>query len=109
MCDDAPASADQRAIRRAIRFPSQYLAAALAEITDTELALELGADPARIGRLRTCFYPQTPGWGDESWDAALARMADLPGSSSLLLVARLRTLTAARARWKATHGSEPSA
>lgn len=109
MSDDAYTELDQRAVRRAIQYPRQYLAAALAEIPDTELALELQADPARIWRLRTCFYPQLPGWGDESWDAALARMAALTGSSPVLLEARLRTLTAARERWKATHRAETSA
>jgi hypothetical protein len=47
-----------RALRRAMRQPDRYLAAALAEWTDEALATELGADPHRMWQLRLASYPR---------------------------------------------------
>jgi hypothetical protein len=46
------------AIRRAMRQPDSYLAAALAEWTDEALAAELGADPRQMWQLRLASYPR---------------------------------------------------
>jgi hypothetical protein len=47
-----------QAIRRAMRQPDSYLAAALAEWTDEALAAELGADPRHMWQLRLARYPR---------------------------------------------------
>jgi hypothetical protein len=47
-----------RALRRAMRQPNRYLAAALAEWTDEALAAELGTAPDRMWQLRLASYPR---------------------------------------------------
>jgi len=46
-----------QAIRRAMRQPDRYLAAALAEWTDEALTAELGTDPRHMWQLRLASYP----------------------------------------------------
>jgi hypothetical protein len=57
-------------IRRAMTRPETFLAAALAELPDEDLADEVGADPARVWRLRLCSWPRR-----HAWDVDVQRMA----------------------------------
>ena len=59
---------DDRAqtLRRAMLRPDRYLAAALAEWPDEDLAYATRADPARVWQLRLCGYPRTDRWDRET-------------------------------------------
>jgi hypothetical protein len=59
-----------RVLRRAMRQPDRFLAAALAEIPDADLAAATGADPRRVYRLRLCGYPRM-----DRWAADVAQLA----------------------------------
>ena len=64
----------RHAIRRAMRRPDRYLAAALAELTDEWVAAELGCPPGRVWRLRLCGWPRTDRWAEDV--AAMATTLD---------------------------------
>jgi hypothetical protein len=68
---DDPALRAQ-AIRRAMRHPDSYLAAALAEWPDEDLAAELETDPRQMWQLRLASYPRA-----ERWDLTLHAYAAL--------------------------------
>jgi hypothetical protein len=51
-----------RVIRRAMLHPDRFLAAALAEIPDEQLAIAIGALPAVVWRLRLCSWPRMDRW-----------------------------------------------
>jgi hypothetical protein len=74
-----PDDTDRRArmLRRAMRHPTVYLAAALAEIPDEDLAAEISADPARVWQLRLCEWPR-----DNNWATDLRQMAALVGGDA---------------------------
>ena len=74
----------QEAIRRAAEQPLLYLAAALAETDDRELAEALGADVGRVELLRLCRFPRA-----ECWDADVRQMAELVGSEPREFATRL--------------------
>ncbi len=74
-------------------FPATFLAAALGEFPDLELALELDADADKVWRLRLSMYPRSA-----SWTADISRLADAIGGDPVLLDALLRRLVAARDR-----------
>ena len=61
-----------RLLRRAMLQPDRYLAAALAEIPDEDLAAELGADRRQVWRLRFASYPRA-----DRWDLGLEAFAAL--------------------------------
>jgi 1,6-anhydro-N-acetylmuramate kinase len=73
-----------RAIRQAMLQPEHYLAAALAELPDEDLAAAIGADPAKVWRLRLCGWPRPAHWGEDA-----ARMAELVGANAALLAGLL--------------------
>ena len=50
------------ALRRAMLRPDRYLAAALAEWPDEDLAAETGADPGKVWQLRLCGWPRNSAW-----------------------------------------------
>jgi hypothetical protein len=72
-------------IRRAILQPARYLAAALAELPDEDLAAACGAAPARVWLLRLCRYPRA-----ERWAADVAVLAALVDASAWELQTLLR-------------------
>jgi hypothetical protein len=76
-----------------MEFPSIHLAAALGELPDLELALELGADPEKVWRLRLSMYPRSA-----SWTADISRLAEAIGGDPILLDVLLRRLVTARDR-----------
>jgi hypothetical protein len=45
-------------LRHAMLRPERYLAAALAELADEDLAAAIGADPRKVWQLRLCAYPR---------------------------------------------------
>jgi hypothetical protein len=53
-------------IRRAMLRPDRYLAAALAEWPDEDLAYATRADPTRVWQLRLCSYPRADRWHCET-------------------------------------------
>jgi hypothetical protein len=53
-------------IRRAMLRPDRYLAAALAEWPDEDLAYATRADPTRVWQLRLCGYPRADHWHRET-------------------------------------------
>src|SRR3954470_24061193 len=69
-----------QALRQAMRSPDRYLAAALAEWPDEDLAAALGADPASVWQLRLAGWPRLDRWAD-----ALAELAALVGTDAYLL------------------------
>jgi hypothetical protein len=72
-------------IRRAMLQPDRYLAAALGEIPDVELASAIGALPGQVWRLRLCGYPRADRWAED-----LQAMADLVDAVPLELKALLQ-------------------
>jgi hypothetical protein len=83
---DDPADRDA-VIRRAMTRPDLLLAAALAELPDENLADELGADPARVWRLRLCGWPRS-----DQWAVDVQRMAAAIDGDAGRLDALLRQL-----------------
>jgi hypothetical protein len=67
-------------LRRAMRHPKVFLAAALAELPDDDLAAAIGASPARVWRLRLAGYPRA-----DQWERDIRRLADLVGGDDRLL------------------------
>jgi hypothetical protein len=67
--------------------PDRYLAAALAEWPDEDLAYAMRADPARVWQLRLCGYPRADRWHRET-----QQLAALVGADVGLLRAMLRVL-----------------
>src|SRR5438046_1384660 len=53
-------------IRRAMLRPDRYVAAALAEWPDEDLAYAMRADRATVWRLRLCGYPRAGWWAPTS-------------------------------------------
>jgi hypothetical protein len=45
--------------------PDRYIAAALAEWSDEDLAAAIGADPSKVWRLRLCSYPRRFCWAGD--------------------------------------------
>ena len=76
-------------IRRAMGYPQAFLTAALAELTDDALAVQLGCEPTVVWRLRLCRRP-----GPDQWDADVARMAAAIGCDPARLATLLRSLPA---------------
>jgi hypothetical protein len=70
-----------------MRHPDTYLAAALAEWPDEDLAWELGCDPERVWRLRLSQPPRVG-----HWEADVRGLADLAGVEPTRLAAVLRWL-----------------
>ena len=66
-----------QAIRRAMRQPDSYLAAALAEWPDEDLAYATRADPTRVWQLRLCGYPRSDRWHRETMQLAALVDADV--------------------------------
>jgi hypothetical protein len=84
--------ADDRAVRahtlrRAMLRPESYLAAALAEWPDEDLAYAMRADPALVWRLRLCSYPRADRWHQDT-----KQLADLVDADIGLLRVTLRVL-----------------
>jgi hypothetical protein len=52
-------------LRRAMLRPERYLAAALAEWPDADLAAEIAADPVKVWRLRLCGWPREACWAED--------------------------------------------
>jgi hypothetical protein len=77
-------------IRRAISRPDRYLAAALAEWLDEDLAGELGCSRTVVWRLRLMGWP-----GVDRFDADVALMADALGADRSRLAALIRSLVGA--------------
>jgi hypothetical protein len=73
-----------RVIREAIGRPAHFLAAALAELPDEDLAAAIGASSARVWRLRLAGYPRT-----DQWERDIRILADLVGGDDRLLEALL--------------------
>jgi hypothetical protein len=69
-----------RLLRHAMLRPEAFLAAALAEIPDEDLAAAIGADHAKVWRLRICGYPKAA-----QWTVDVQRMAALVGGDATLL------------------------
>jgi hypothetical protein len=74
-------------LRQAMQRPEKYLAAALAEWPDEDLAYAMRADPGKVWQLRLCNYPQA-----EHWHADTQQFADLVDADVGLLLIMLRTL-----------------
>src|SRR3954452_15271923 len=72
-------------IRRALPRPDRYLAAALAEWPDEDLAYATRADPAQVWRLRLAGYPRA-----DRWPAETAQLAALVDADVSLLRTMLR-------------------
>jgi hypothetical protein len=53
------------AIRYALLHPEAYLAAALTEFSDDDLAAAIGANPLQVWRLRTYRYPRPDHWSED--------------------------------------------
>jgi hypothetical protein len=75
----------RRALRRAIARPESYLAAALAEVPDDDLAAVIGADPRRVWLLRLADWPRL-----EHWAGDLDQLAGLVGADGSLLAVYLQ-------------------
>ena len=56
--DPADLAARAELVRLAMVRPTRYLAAALAELPDEDLARELHADPEQVWRLRLAGHPR---------------------------------------------------
>jgi hypothetical protein len=78
----------QQTIRRAIRRPDLYLAAALVEETDDSLAALIGCPPAQVWRLRLMPWPRA-----DQWDADVRAMATMLRADPHRLRTLLRRLT----------------
>lgn len=78
-------------IRRAMLQPDRYLAAALAEWPDEDLAYATGALPGQVWQLRLCGYPRSDRWAED-----LQAMADLVDAVPGELERVLRQLGVAR-------------
>jgi hypothetical protein len=66
-----------RLLRRAMQHPERFLAAALAEIPDEDLAAAIGADPRRVYQLRLCGWPRASTWAGD-----VQRMAEFVGGDA---------------------------
>jgi hypothetical protein len=64
-------------IRRAMLRPDRYLAAALAEWPDEDLAYATRADPVKVWQLRLCGYPRADRWHRETQQLAALVDADV--------------------------------
>jgi hypothetical protein len=64
-------------LRQAMLRPDRYLAAALAEWPDEDLAYATRADPAQVWRLRLCGYPRADRWHHETAQLAVLVRADV--------------------------------
>lgn len=78
-------------LRRAMLRPDRYLAAALAEWPDEDLAYATRADLATVWKLRLCGYPRADRWPAETAQLA-AQLAALVGADVGLLRTLLRAL-----------------
>ena len=76
-----------QALRRAIQQPDRYLAAALAEQLDEDLAAELGCPVSMVWRLRLAGWPRV-----DRWHADLATIAAVVGCDVEALAALLARL-----------------
>src|SRR3954468_14819450 len=76
-----------RTIRLAMLRPDRYLAAALAEWPDEDLAYATRADPATVWRLRLCGYPRADRWARDT-----RKLAALVGADVSLLRTMFRVL-----------------
>ena len=74
-------------IRLAMLRPDRYLAAALAEWPDEDLAYATRADLTVVWQLRLCGYPRADRWHSET-----AQLARLVGADVGLLRTLLRAL-----------------
>jgi hypothetical protein len=74
-------------LRRAMLRPDRYLAAALAEWPDEDLAYAMRADPGKVWHLRLGSYPRA-----DRWHANTQQLADLVDADVGLLRIMLRTL-----------------
>ena len=75
------------AVLRAMRHPNRYLAAALGELPDKEVAHALMAHPARVYRLRLMEWPRAG-----QWETDVRQMAAAIGAQPDLLAALVREL-----------------
>ena len=73
---DAP-ELRQHTLRRAMLRPDRYLAAALAEWPDADLAYATRADLATVWKLRLCGYPRADRWRQDTAQLAAAVGADV--------------------------------
>jgi hypothetical protein len=85
LADDPPLRA--HTLRRAMLRPDRYLAAALAEWPDEDLAYATRAEPGQVWRLRLCGYPRADRWPHDT-----AQLAALVGAGVGLLRTLLRVL-----------------
>jgi hypothetical protein len=69
-----------RVIRLAIGRPAGFLAAALAEIPDADLAAAIGANPRTVWRLRLRGWPRA-----DCWAADVRQLAALVDGDARLL------------------------
>ena len=76
-----------RTLRRAMLRPDRYLAAALAEWPDEDLAYATRADPRQVWRLRLCGYPRR-----DRWQQDMQQLARLVGADVGLLRTMLQVL-----------------
>src|SRR4051812_39462513 len=56
--------------------PDRYLAAALGEWPDEDLAYAMRADPVKVWRLRLCGYPRSDRWAHDTQQLAILVDAD---------------------------------
>jgi hypothetical protein len=77
-----------RLLRRAMLDRDRYLAAALAEIRDEDLAAELGTDLLAVRRLRVASPPRPDHWRQDVQQLALAI-----GTHQSALAARLQRVS----------------
>jgi hypothetical protein len=73
-----------RLLRWAMLHPDRYIAAALAEWSDEDLAAVIAADPIKVWRLRLCGYPRRFCWAGD-----IVLMAKLVDGDDRLLEALL--------------------
>jgi hypothetical protein len=85
LADDSALRA--QSLRRAMLRPDRYLAAALAEWPDEDLAYARRADPVQVWRLRLCGYPRSDRWHHDT-----QQLAALVGADVGLLRTLLRAL-----------------
>lgn len=85
LADDA--ALRPRIIRQAMLRPNRYLAAALAEWPDEDLAYPMRGDPATLWRLRLCGYLRADQWARDT-----TQLAVLVGAELGLLRTLLRAL-----------------
>jgi hypothetical protein len=84
---NADRGAERYTIRRAMLRPDRYLAAALAEWPDEDLAYAIRSDPATVWKLRLCGYPRADRWHHDT-----VQFAALVGAAVGLLRTLLRAL-----------------